>query len=113
MFCWVSGSLLALLTAPLISAGPVPTTQSAMRIDLGKLNDLQRQLDTVQAQLNAAKAQLDALSKLPPIQPWQFQGVPPVPGQQGPIVVKPYGRSFEFNGLTVYVEPISQTEKQR
>jgi hypothetical protein len=67
----------------------------------------------VQKQLDAAKSELDSLSKLPPIQPWQFQYVPLKPGQPGPIDVKPYGHSFEFNGLMVYVEPVSVTAKRQ
>jgi len=84
-----------------------------LTFDLPMLNDLQRQLDQVQKQLDAAKSRLDALSKLPPIQPWQFQYVPAEPAPKQPSEIKPYGHPFKFNGLTLYVEPISLNTSKR
>ena len=113
MFRCISGSLVALITIPLISAAPAPATlpQTSSR---DEIRDLQRRLDEVQKELNAAGSALNNLSKLPPIRPWgPEQIVPAQPGMQGQFELKPYGQPFKLNGLTVYVEPISLAERRR
>ncbi len=113
MLRWLSCGLVALITFPLISADREPTTQP-QPLELNEMHDLQQKLDQVQADLDAAKANLGELSKLPPIQPWQFVPVEPSqPIRNGRFDIKPYGPSFKFNGLTVYVEPVSLNAKRR
>ena len=62
----LSCGLVALVTLPLISAGPAPATQPEF---VQAILDMDRQLDQAQADLSAAKSELDELSKLPAIQP--------------------------------------------
>jgi hypothetical protein len=111
MLRWLSCGLAALTTLPLISGSRLPTTRPEF---LDEMRDLDQQLDQAQADLKAAQSDLDELSKLPPIQPWQLEEVNPgLSEPRGKFDIKPYGASFKFNGMTVYVEPISLNAKRR
>jgi hypothetical protein len=109
MFRWLSCGLVALVTLPLISAGPAPAPATQPGF-VQAIRDMDRQLDQAQADLSAAKSELDELSKLPPIQPWHLEEViPGVSEPRGKFDIRPYGSSFKFNGVTVYVEPVNAT----
>jgi hypothetical protein len=111
MFRWLSCGLVALIVLPLISAGPAPAMQPGF---VQAIRDMDRQLDQAQKDLSAAKSELDELSKLPPIQPWHLEEVNPgVSEPRAKFDIKPYGSSFKFNGVTVYVEPISLNAERR
>jgi hypothetical protein len=74
---------------------------------LSQLNDTQQRIQNLQKQMQQFNLQFNKLQTLPLPQlssPAPFVAKLPALGN-----LQPYGPSFQFNGLKVFVEPIAQT----
>jgi hypothetical protein len=108
MIRWLAMSIVTLAGVAVASdsASPTPTTQPSIAAAGGQVPDfakerlqIERQLRDIERQFHEMDLQLGRLRPLPE---FHFDV------QAAPYDIKPYGRPFRFNGLTVYVEPIAE-----
>lgn len=109
------GYLLAKSLIALSTLSLPPTTRPQSSLNLRSLENLDRNIQQLDQQLRQLNSQLNQI----PVKPWAGITTRPSPlaGNQpfinipmrsmSPRTIRPYGPSFQFNGLTVYIEPIS------
>jgi len=127
MIRWLAMSLVTLPAVAVASdfASPTPTTQpsvaaaegEALSAGQGQFFDFARQDGQLEQKLREMESQLGQLRSLPQFRfdgrAMPFVNIEPFNKKPNKIDIhnlKPYGRSFRFNGLTVYVEPIAAAE---
>ncbi|MGD0139524.1 MAG: hypothetical protein ABSD28_11650 [Tepidisphaeraceae bacterium] len=102
MIRWLATSIVTLAGVAMASDSPsptpTPTTQPSVAAIGGQAFDFAKQRLQIERQLDEMQLQLGRLPDLP-----EFHFAV----RAAPYDVKPYGRPFRFNGLTVYVEPIT------
>ncbi|MGA2441640.1 MAG: hypothetical protein ABSH08_11820 [Tepidisphaeraceae bacterium] len=117
MIRWLAMSIVTLTAVAVASdsASPTPTTQPGMAAGHGQVFNFAKQYGQVEQQLREMELQLGRLRLLPQFrfdgQAMPFVNIKPFnikPNNIDIYNVKPYGRPFRFNGLTVYVEPIAE-----
>lgn len=97
--------LLAKAVITLVAGSFPPTTQPQNSPNLAKLYDAEKGIRQLEQQLQQMDSQLNRI----PTKPFLEVPVPLPQSIEKPAIIniKPYGPSFQFNGLTVYVEPIA------
>jgi hypothetical protein len=96
------------------SPTPTPATQPSVAAVGGQVFDFAKQRLQIERQLDEMQLQLGRLRDLPEfhfdVRAAPFVDIKPFKIKPNSIDIynlKPYGRPFRFNGLTVYVEPIT------
>jgi len=118
MIRWLATSIVTLAGVAMASDSPsptpTPTTQPSVAAIGGQAFDFAKQRLQIERQLDEMQLQLDRLRELPEFQldaqAAPFVDIKPFKIKSNKIDIynlKPYGRPFRFNGLTVYVEPIA------
>jgi hypothetical protein len=115
MIHWLAMSIVTLAAVAMASDSASPTTQPSVAASRGQLFDFAKQDRQLEQQLREMESQLGQLQSLPQFrfdaQAMPFADIKPYKTQPNHLDVynlKPHGRSFRFNGLTVYVEPIAE-----